>query len=123
MLKKRQGGMSVLGGIILLGVVGFLTYVIGFVAVPMYLEYYQIRQGFATIAEDINSYDTSVPEVKKKIERHFSLEYTSAFDYRNPIIRKQKGSITVDLIYEDRRVIFSNLYMLLDVNESVPLFP
>ena len=122
-IVKRQRGMTVIGALILLAIVGFMVYVVGFLAVPMYLEYYQIRKGFATIAEDINSYETSPADIKKRIERHFSLEYTKSYEYRNPVIKKEKGTISVELIYQDKRVIFQNLYMLLDVNESVQLYP
>ena len=122
-IVKRQRGMTVIGGLILLALVGFMVYVIGFVAVPIYLEYFQIRKGFATIAEDIHSYDTSPAEIRKRIERHFSLEYTKSYDYRKPIIKKQKGTISVELVYQDKRAIFNNLYMMLDVNESIQLYP
>jgi len=122
-VTKRDRGITVIGAIILLGVVGFMVYVIGFVTVPMYLEYYQIRKGMATIAEDVNSYDTSIPQIRKRIERHFSLEYTSAYDYRKPIIKKEKGTISVAIVYQDKRKVFSNLFMLLDVNEYAQLYP
>ena len=122
-MTKREKGITVIGAILLLGVVGFMVYVIGFVATPMYLEYYQIRKGMATIAEDVNSYDTNILDIKKRIERHFSLEYTSAYEYRKPIIKKEKGTISVHIVYQDKRKIFGNLFMLLDVNEFVPLYP
>lgn len=120
---KHEKGITVVGAILLLGVVGFMIYVVGFVATPMYLEYYQIRKGMTKIAGEINSYDTSIIDIKKKIDRHFSLEYTSAYDYRNPVVKKEKGTIYVSVVYEDKRKIFDKLFMVLDVNENVPLYP
>jgi len=122
-IAKREKGITVVGAILLLGIIGFMVYVVGFVATPMYLEYYQIRKGMTTIAEDINNYNMSIPEIKKRIERHFSLEYTKAYDYRNPVIKKEKGTIYVSIVYEDKRKIFKNLFMVLDVNENAQLYP
>lgn len=122
-IRKREKGITVIGAVILLGVVGFMLYVIGFITVPMYLDYYQIRKGMDKVSESINSYDVSKREVAQKITRHFSLEYTQGYDWKKPIVNKKAGKIVVDVIYKDQRKLFDKLHMVLDVNEQVQLYP
>ena len=118
----RETGLGVLSALLLLLLVGAVV-LIGFRIAPIYLEYYQIRKAMATIGEDIDNYAIEIPEIRRRMERHFAIDYISAVKPRDLRLRKQQGTITVDLNYEDRRPLFGNLQVVGRFNESIQLYP
>jgi hypothetical protein len=118
----RETGLGVLSALLLLILVGAVV-LIGFRVVPIYIEYYQIRKALATIGEDIDNYGIETTEIRRRMERHFAIDYISAVKPRDLRLRKQQGMITVDLDYEDRRPLFGNLQVVGRFNESIQLYP
>lgn len=120
--RRHQTGLTVLGGLLLVILVGVVV-IIALRVTPIYIEYYQIRKALATVGEDINSYNIDTGEIRKRLERHFMIDYISAIKPRDLHIRKQQGKISVDLNYEDRRPLFGNLQVVGHFNESIQLYP
>lgn len=122
MIHKRQQGFSLsklIGMIIILGPLVLIGWQIG----TIYLEYFQIRRVITSIGEDVTSYDTQPHEIRRRLERTFSIDYITAVSANDLVINRRGGIISIDLVYEDRKTLFGNFKIVGDFNETIQIYP
>lgn len=107
-MKRTQRGMTLIGFIIVLGVVGLFAYV-GMKLIPMYSEYYGVKQALQGLAAEPG---ISTQQPAKIEDLFFRRLYISYADNIKPehvkIVRKDAGYVmTVD--YEVRKPLIANL--------------
>lgn len=122
MIHKRQQGFSLgklIGIIIILGPLVLIGWQIG----TIYLEYFQIRRVITSIGKDVTSYDTQTHEIRRRLERTFSIDYITAVSASDLAINRRGGVISIDLVYEDRKALFSPFKIVGDFNETIQIYP
>ena len=122
-MRNRQSGMTFLGLLILVVVVGTWVYA-GIRIVPMYLNYMKIANSFEKVKDEFDSNPgTTEAMIRNSIYRYFDVEMVDekAFSYKDVKVRKSGGTFIVTAAYEDTRPFVSNIYFLTDFEKSVEI--
>jgi hypothetical protein len=62
-------------------------------------------------------------DIQNAIQKRFDIGYVDNISARDLKIRNERSGRVLDLIYQDERSLFYGLYVVLKVNESIPLNP
>lgn len=96
---------------------------IGWQMANIYLEYRQIRQAILSVGEDVTSYNIEPREIQRRLERTLSLDYITAISPSDLAVNRRGGTITIELVYEDKRAFFGQFKIVGDFNESIQIYP
>lgn len=117
LLQERQKGMTFLGYVLLLGVIGFFA-IMALKLAPVYLEYQSIVKIMNNVAEENVSTPNAIrTTIQKRLDIN-NIETVKARDFR---IAQDKGTIVLSIDYEARTKFLGNLYFLLLFDHSVTL--
>ncbi len=107
-MKRNQSGITLIGFIVVLGVVGVFIYM-GMKVIPMYSEYYAVKQSLEGIAKEPNVVDETPAKIKDMFFRRMNINYSENVKPADiKVVRKDAGYlITVD--YEVRKPLIANL--------------
>lgn len=107
-MKRKQRGMTLIGFVMVLAVVGIFIYM-GMKLVPMYSEYYSVKQALAAMAREPGITDNDPAKIKELLFRRLDISYADTVKPENvKIVRKDAGYVlTVD--YEVRKPLISNI--------------
>lgn len=107
-MKRTQRGMTLIGFIIVLAVAGVFIYM-GMKVIPMYSEYYAVKQALKGLSEEPEIAQKDPGTIKDLFFRRLYVSYAENVKSQNvKITRKDAGySIVVD--YEVRRPLIANL--------------
>lgn len=107
-MKRTQGGMTLVGFIIVLGVAGLFIYM-GMKVIPMYSEYYSVKQALAGLENEPDIASESPAKIKDLFFRRLYISYAETVKPEHvKIVREDSGYlITVD--YEVRKPLIYNL--------------
>ena len=120
----KQRGMTVIGMLLLLIVIAFAA-LIAMKVVPMYIEYYTIKSTIESIRKEPQLAQMSPTDIHNAVQKRFDIGYVERIKARDLRIRndaESRGRV-MELVYEDERELFYGLYVLLKVDETIPLTP
>lgn len=122
-MRSRQSGMTLLGLLVLIGVVGTWIYA-GIRITPMYLNYMKIASTLEKVKDEYDS-NPSTTEfmIRKAIERHFDIEMVNetVFNFRDIVVRKRGGVFVVTAAYEDVAPFAANISFLGAFDKTVEI--
>jgi cupin superfamily acireductone dioxygenase involved in methionine salvage len=110
-ILRQQRGLTLIGGILILVVIGFVAYV-AMQLVPVYLEYFNVISSVKTLREDPDLHAKSEHEIRELLKKRFFVNDVKHVKARNPkqiSIRKTNTSTIVTVDYEVRVGIIGNL--------------
>jgi len=108
MNHKKQQGMSTLG--ILMAVVLVVSaMLLAMKLVPLYINDYAIAKAIASLQEEENLYAKTRGQIRSIVRRKLAADYTDGLEDESFQIEKRKGTITIDVNYESRVSVVSNL--------------
>ncbi len=113
-MQKRQQGISLVGLIFLLAVVGFVL-VLGLKIVPTYTEYRAIQNAIVTAKRNGNG---SVIEIQKSFDASAVAGYISSISSRDLIIEKNNGETDISFAYEKKIPLVGPASLLLEYEGS-----
>lgn len=126
MMKPKSGsqqrGMTVIGMLLLLIALAFVALIVMKV-VPMYIQYYTIKSTIESVRKEPQLAQMTTQDIYTGIEKRFDIGYVENVRARDLKIRNESGGRVLDLVYQDERELFYGLFVVLKVNESVPLTP
>lgn len=107
-MKRTQRGMTLIGFIITLAVVGVFVYM-GMKTIPMYSEFYAVKQALNDLATDPGVTDKDPAKIKDLFFRRLYISYADNVKPENvKVVRKDAGYVmTVE--YEVRKPLIANL--------------
>lgn len=118
----RQRGMTVIGMLLLIIVIAFIA-LIGMKVVPMYIQYYSIKSTVESIRKEPQLAQMSAQDIHNGIQKRFDIGYVENVKASDLKVRNERGGRVIDLVYQDERELFYKLFVVLKVNESIPLNP
>jgi cell division protein FtsL len=118
----RQRGITVIGMLILIIAIAFVA-LIAMKVVPMYIQYYTIKSTVESIRKEPQLAQMSAQDIHNAIQKRFDIGYVNNIAARDLKIRNERNGRVIDLVYQDERDLFYGLFVLLKVNESIPLTP
>lgn len=119
---RRQRGMTVIGMILVIVAVAFVA-LIGLKVVPMYIQYYSIKSTIESVRKEPMLAQWTPADIQKAIERRFTIGYVENIKASDLKIRNERNIRVLELKYDDERELFYGLYVVLKVNEVIPLNP
>ncbi|HXV40388.1 MAG TPA: DUF4845 domain-containing protein [Steroidobacteraceae bacterium] len=120
-MQHRQRGMTFLGIIVLVIVVGAWVYS-GIRLVPKYLEYMRVA---ATLEKVRDEYDSNPGTtdfmLRKAVERHFDIEMVEIITSNDIEIRKEGGTFYMRAFYDDTVPLVANVSFLVEFDKTVEI--
>jgi hypothetical protein len=107
-MKRQQQGMTLIGFILVLAVVGVFAYM-GMKLIPMYSEYYTVKQSLEGIAKEpgITTQDTA--RIKDLFFRRLYVSYAENVKPENVKITRKGAGFVVTVDYEVRKPLIANI--------------
>lgn len=115
---KEQQGMTFLGYVIVLGIIGFFAMIV-LKLVPIYLEY----QSVLTALNSVESQPaTSSPaSIRSSIQKNLDVNSVTVVNSRDFKVKRDKGTTRVHIAYNAETRFISNVYFLVKFDASVEL--
>ena len=122
-MRSRQSGMTFLGLLVLIVVVGSWVYA-AIRVVPMYLNYMKVASSLEKVQDEYSANsNTTEAMIRNSIMKYFDVEMVNeqVIDFRKVVIRKDGGVFRVTASYEDTAPFVANIYFLADFNKTVEI--
>jgi len=108
-MKRMQRGMTMLGFLITLCVVIFFAYV-GMKIVPMYIEFYSVKQALKGLAEDPSLAGASKDKIRQLYQRRLEMSYADHVKKMDSLkFDSGEGGLKLVVDYERREPLMANL--------------
>ena len=118
-MQHRQRGMTMLGIIVVVIVVGAWVYA-GIRLTPKYLEYMRVAATLEKVRDEFDSNPgTTEFMLRKAVERHFNIEMVTAITENDIEITKEGGMFTMRAAYDDTVPLAANVSFLVEFDKSV----
>lgn len=106
--RRKQGGITLLGFIIVAAVVGFFIYV-GIKLFPMYSEYYSVKSALKGLSTEAGVANYEPAKIQDLLFRRLFVSYTQNVKKEHVKIQKADNGWRVDVQYEVRKPLVFNL--------------
>ncbi len=107
-MKRTQGGMTLIGFIIVLGVIGLFAYV-GMKLIPMYSEYYAVKQALKGLQQEPGIANRDPAKIQDLFFRRLYISYAENVKPANVRIERTDGGWLMSVDYEVRKPLLANL--------------
>ena len=107
-MKRTQGGMTLIGFVIVLGLVGFFAY-IAMKLVPMYSEYYAVKQALKGLQQEPGIANRDPAKIQDLFFRRLYISYAENVKPEHVKIERVDGGWTMSVDYEVRKPLMANL--------------
>lgn len=118
---SRESGITLLGFLIVLVVLGFFAF-IAMKLVPVYQEYYSVVGAMKGVAEEAGAAKFRTADVQNRMDRRFDISYVENLSYKDVKVAKTKtGQKVIWAKYEVRKPLMGNLDFVAKFDKKVPL--
>jgi uncharacterized protein DUF4845 len=107
-MKRTQSGITLISFILVLAVVGLFVFV-GMKLVPMYSEYYSVKQALKGLAEEPGIADTDPAKIADLFFRRLYISYSENVKPEHVKIKRVDNGWQMDVDYEVRKPMIYNL--------------
>ncbi|NLA67825.1 MAG: DUF4845 domain-containing protein [Gammaproteobacteria bacterium] len=107
-MRNSQGGITLLGFIVVLGVVGLFAYV-GMKLFPMYTEYYSVRSAMKGLANEPGIANTDPRKIQDLFFRRLKIDYWGSVKPEHVKFKRVGTGWKMDVKYEVRKPLIANL--------------
>lgn len=107
-MKRNQSGMTLIGFVITLAVVGFAAY-IGMKLFPMYQEYYAVRSAMKSLANEPGVGSMEPARIQDLFFKRLYINYSENVKPANVKFDRRDNGWTLKVNYEVRRPLVGNL--------------
>ncbi len=118
--KFHQRGWTIIGGLMALIIIAFVV-LIGMKIVPIYIDHFNIQSSIKSISEEPGVERWTPRDVRNALDRHFNISYIDVIQAKDVRVKKKDGKLVVELVYEDRRPLISNLDIVANFNKNFTL--
>lgn len=120
--RKRQRGLSFLGLIALVGILGFAA-VIGLKLIPIYLDSWKIDGVMNAVIKEPGINEQSTQEVINSMLKRLDIDAVDAVNYRNwkdsLTVTKRKNNVTISVFYRVETPLIGNLLLVAEFDKKV----
>jgi Tfp pilus assembly protein PilE len=118
-MQQRQRGMTFLGILVLVVVVGAWVYA-AIRLTPKYLEYMKIAATLEKVRDEHeNNPGTTAFDLMKACERHFNIESVTVITEKDIEIKRDGSVFTMRAAYDDEIPLVGNVYFLVRFDKTV----
>lgn len=116
----KQRGLTLIGFLVVLAVVGFFGYLIMRVF-PVYSEYYSVVSAMKAMQAEPGVANMTPDKIRSLLDRKFYISYVKSPQPNNIKIRRQGGNYLLTVNYEVRDKLLYNLDYIATFNKTVNL--
>ena len=113
---SRQDGMTGIGWLIVLALIGFFT-LLALKMVPSYLEYFKVASTLDSLTKE-SGFRTPA-EIRNVLDRRFDISYVDTITPQDVVIRPAGDNFKVQAQYESRVHLFGNVSVVMDFDKQV----
>ena len=118
---SKQRGITLIGFIIVLVVIGFFAYM-GMVIGPAYSEYYGVRKAMNFVAAEASPNQPDMEAVRKGLDRQFNVGYVENVTGKDAkLVRDKVRGNLLELQYEVRKPFVYNIDFIMKFAYTTPL--
>ena len=117
--RKKQQGLTLMGFVMVLAVVGVFAFV-GLKLFPVYSEYYSVVSDMKGVQSEPGVAQMSPAEVRDKLFRRFYISYVESVKAEHVKITRNNG-YNLNVKYEVRRPLIYNLDFVAKFEKTVDL--
>jgi hypothetical protein len=119
-LRHGQSGLTLMGFLIILAVVGFFAFI--FMRLfPVYSEYYGVVQAMKGVQAEPGVARWTPDKIKESLSRKFYISYVSSVKPNNIRITRKEGGYLLNIKYEVRGPLLYNLEYVATFDKTVSL--
>jgi Domain of unknown function (DUF4845) len=117
-MRRRQQGMTFLGLLCVLVLVGFVVYA-GIRLVPVYLNYMNIARTLDAVAADFKGDNPSPEAIRTSLSRHWEVQAITVVDTKDIEITKDDSGISMHVAYDDSEPYIGNVSLAVHFDKTV----
>ncbi|AZZ93678.1 DUF4845 domain-containing protein [Hahella sp. KA22] len=107
-MRKSQQGASLLMVLVWI-IIGLSVITLGIKLTPIYIEDYAVASSLQGLNREADLTKISNKEIFSRIDKHFTVNNVRNFDKDNIHISREKTKLIIDINYEARTSIISNI--------------
>ena len=107
-MRRKQSGITLLGFVIVLAVVGLFAYV-GMKLFPMYSEFYSVKSALKGLSNEPGIANTDPRKIQDLFFRRLYISYAENVKPENVKIKRVDNGWQMDVSYEVRKPVIANL--------------
>jgi len=113
---KRQNGMTAIGWLIVLALIGFFV-LLTLRMLPSYLEYYKVVSTLDSLEHETGL--ATPADIKRLLERRFDISYVETIQPKDVGIKPVGPDFKVIADYESRKHLFANVDVVMSFYKEV----
>ena len=117
---KQQNGMTAIGWLIVLALIGFFV-LLTLRMLPSYLEYYKVVSSLESLEKESGL--NTPRDIRNLIERRFDISYVESIQPGDVAIKASGPNFRVIADYESRKHIFANVDVVMSFYKEVMVRP
>jgi hypothetical protein len=118
MHRRRQQGMTFLGLLCVLVLVGIVVYA-GIRLVPVYLNYMNIVRTLDAVAADFKGDNPSPEAIRTSLSRHWEVTTITAVQDKDIEITKDDSGVSMHVAYDDAEPYIGNVSLAVHFDKTV----
>lgn len=115
----NQRGMSLIGMLLVMIMIGLVA-VVAMQVIPMYSNYLSIKSTIETLRKESVG-QMSPSEIQAALQKRFDIGYVEMIKAKDIKIRNVSAGKVAELVYNDERELCCKFYVMLKINETIPL--
>jgi len=119
-MQQRQRGMTFLGLVIVLAILGLGLYA-GIRLVPLYLDYTKVARALEQVRDEYSAVEASKHILRKSLERHWDVEDIKGIDWQDIEIEKTGEGFDVTAAYRAEAPFIANVSLVADFEKTVAI--
>jgi hypothetical protein len=116
---RKQGGLTLIGFIIVLSLALFVAY-LGMKIGPKYIEYYSVVSAMNDMSKEQGNAKKSPVVLRRKLKARLYVSYSSSVEDKHIKVTRSDG-VKLRVAYQVREPIIGNLDVILTFDKSVQL--
>jgi len=117
-VRRHQDGMTLMGMLFILGLVGLIGYA-GLRLTPLYLNYIKVARSMEAAATEFKSDNPDPGAVRRSLEKHWQIEDISSVDSKDVEIVKNENGVALHVAYDDVAPYISNVSLSVHFDKTV----
>jgi len=116
-LKQRQKGMTMIGWMFSLALVGFIA-LFGLRLTPLYIDYFSLRDMIDDLSQEASSSGMTQGQIWRALEKRLDMNYIDYITQENLKLKRHGKKTDIALKYEAKRPFIGNIHLVVDFSHE-----
>jgi Tfp pilus assembly protein PilE len=116
-MLKRQQGMTMIGILFVLALIGVIGYA-GMRITPLYLNYLKVARSMEATASEFKGDSVDQAALRRTLEKHWQIEDIDSVDAKDVEISKDDSGTVMHVAYDDSAPYIANLSLTMHFDKT-----